>query len=305
MRILLLPLLALAAAQGREVAITIDDLPVAHSGPNACQPERLKEQTTRLLEPLRARRIPVTAFVVGRACPDLSPAERKQALELWRSAGVELGNHTYSHRDLNDMPIAEYEADILRNDRELKATLGVDRIRYFRWPFLHTGKDQATKQRLQKFLAGRGYREAPVTFDNSDWMFSSVYSRALGAGDAALAEKARAGYVPYMESVIEFFEKRSVEVVGREFPQILLLHANLLNARMLPELLAMLERRGYRFVSLDEALRDPVYGLPERYAGPGGFSWLHRWSKTKGMPNHGEPDEPEWLVQASRQPSKP
>jgi peptidoglycan/xylan/chitin deacetylase (PgdA/CDA1 family) len=305
MRILLLPLLALAAAQAREVVITIDDLPVAHSGPNACEPERLKEQTALLLEPLRARRIPATAFVVGRACPDLSPAERKQALELWRAAGVELGNHTYSHRDLNDMPIAEYEADILRNDRELKATLGVDRIRYFRWPFLHTGKDEATKQRLQKFLAGRGYREAPVTFDNSDWMFSNVYSRALRDGDAALAEKARAGYVPYMESVIEFFEKRSVEVVGREFPQVLLLHANVLNAHTLPELLAMLERRGYRFVSLDEALRDPAYRLPEQYAGPGGFSWLHRWSKTKGMPNRGEPDEPEWLVQAFKQQSKP
>src|ERR1022692_4846029 len=31
---------------------------------------------------------------------------------------------------------------------------------------------------------------------------------------------------------------------------------------------------------------------------PGGFSWIHRWSRTKGMPNKGEPDEPEWVRKA-------
>jgi hypothetical protein len=100
-----------------------------------------------------------------------------------------------------------------------------------------------------------------------------------------------------MESVIEFFEKRSVDVVGHEFPQILLLHANHLNAEMMPQLLAMLKARGYEFVSLEHALRDAAYRLPNNYAGRGGFSWIHRWSMTKGMPNKGEPEPAEWLMQ--------
>ena len=98
--------------------------------------------------------------------------------------------------------------------------------------------------------------------------------------------------------MIAFFERRSVEVVGREFPQIMLLHASEMNSRLMPGVLAMFRRRGYDFITLDDALRDAAYRLPDSYAGPGGFSWIHRWSITKGMPNRGEPDEPQWAREA-------
>ena len=64
----------------------------------------------------------------------------------------------------------------------------------------------------------------------------------------------------------------------------------------MPDLLAMMRRRGYRFLALDDALKDAAYRLPDEYFGPGGFSWIHRWSKTKGMPPKGEPDEPGWIA---------
>jgi hypothetical protein len=87
-----------------------------------------------------------------------------------------------------------------------------------------------------------------------------------------------------------------VEVVGREIPQVLLIHASQMNADLMPDLLAMFRRRGYRFVSLDEALADPAYRLPDRYVGKGGFSWIHRWASTQGMPMKGEPDPPKWVL---------
>jgi len=74
-----------------------------------------------------------------------------------------------------------------------------------------------------------------------------------------------------------------------------LLHASELNSRMMPSILRMFRNRGYRFVTLAAALRDPAYQLPEDYVGRGGFSWIHRWSRTKGIPNKGEPNEPEWV----------
>ena len=72
-----------------------------------------------------------------------------------------------------------------------------------------------------------------------------------------------------MESVVAFFEQRAVEVVGREIPQILLIHASQLNADLMPDLLAMFKRRGYSFVTLRQALADPAYSLPESYVGEG------------------------------------
>jgi len=283
---------ALAQQPIREVAITIDDLPIAQSGPRACESDRLLSLTERLLTPIRGRHIPVTAFLIGGNCPKLTVEERRAVLALWTGAGAELGNHTYSHRGLNASPIVEYEQDILRAEPVLKGAMGNRRIRYFRSPMLQTGPDATTKKRLESFLAAHGYQQAPVTFDNSDWMFSYVLQ------DPAMAERVRKEYVPYMESIISFFEKRSVEVVGREFPQVLLIHANELNAGLLPALLDMLEQRGYRFVSLEHALQDAAYRLPNEYAGKGGFSWIHRWSMTKGMAAKGEPDEPVWLREA-------
>ncbi len=58
----------------------------------------------------------------------------------------------------------------------------------------------------------------------------------------------------------------------------------------------MLKHRGYNFISLETAMRDAAYSLPDEYAGNGGFSWIHRWSRAMKMPNKGEPDEPAWLL---------
>jgi hypothetical protein len=101
-----------------------------------------------------------------------------------------------------------------------------------------------------------------------------------------------------MESVVAAFEAASIALAGREFPQVLLLHANELNADLMPELLAMFRRRGYEFVTLEAALADEVYRLPENYVGPNGFSWIHRWTRTEGLPITPEPDPPAWITEA-------
>jgi peptidoglycan/xylan/chitin deacetylase (PgdA/CDA1 family) len=280
----------------RQVAITIDDLPVAQSGTGACNEPELSRLTQKLLQPFENGGIPLTAFVIAGNCANLTAKEKAAVLRLWTDAGAELGNHTYSHRGLNNTPVEEYQSDILRADSELKRLLNVDGLRYFRSPMLQTGPTLEIKQTLERFLQIHGYQQAPVTFDNSDWIFAYVYSDAVMRGDKDLASRVAGAYIPYMESVIEFFEKRSVEVIGREFPQILLIHASRLNAAAAPNLLAMLKKRGYEFISLESALRDSAYSLPNSYAGTVGFSWIHRWSLTKGLPNKGEPDPPNWIM---------
>jgi peptidoglycan/xylan/chitin deacetylase (PgdA/CDA1 family) len=280
----------------RQVAITIDDLPVSQSGKSACDYSTLVPFTSKMLKHFADSGIPIVGFVIGGNCPSLSAEQRREVLRMWRAAGAELGNHSFSHTSLNTTPIEDYERDILRAEPILRDVVDGGPIRYFRSPMLHTGLTSEVKERLEGFLADRGYQQAPVTFDNSDYAFAFVYSMALERGEQDLARRVQTAYIPYMDSVVEFFEKRSVEVVGREFPQVLLLHANHFNSEMIPALLTMLGKRGYEFVSLEHALRDPAYRLPNNYAGRGGFSWIHRWSMTQGMPNKGEPEPPEWLM---------
>jgi hypothetical protein len=112
-----------------------------------------------------------------------------------------------------------------------------------------------------------------------------------------------ADYVPYMQAKFAFFERNTQELFGRDIRHILLLHANMLNADRFADLAAMLERRGYRFITLDRALEDPAYQSPDRFIGTGGITWLHRWALTKGMPKTffaGEPDVPRYVADNAR-----
>ena len=289
MRSILLAITLVSAAYGgREVAITIDDLP--RGGDGVTDAALTLQMTRKLLEPFRRERIPVTGFV--HEC--LRPEVLQDALKLWKAAGADLGNHTCSHSDLNSTPLEAYKADILKGERVTTKILG-RRPHYFRHPFLHAGKKVETKRSITSFLKDQGYTIAPVTLDNSDYMFAAVYAKAQQRNDTSLADRIRTTYLTYMDSIFDFFEKRSVEVAGHEIRQILLIHASQLNADTMPDLLAMMKRRGYTIVTLERALEDPAYQLPEEYVGPGGFSWIHRWSKTKGMPGKGEPEEPAWI----------
>ncbi len=284
--------LALTALAGREVAITIDDLP--RGGDREASFADTRRMTEKLLAPLRAGKVPVIGFV--NECKQ----HTRELLPLWIAAGAQLGNHTCSHMDLNTHSAAEYEDDIIKGEPVTEGLVH-RKARFFRHPFLHAGNDPAKKEDVTGFLAARGYRIAPVTLDNSDYMFALVYGQALARKDTSLAKHVKDSYVTYMDSIFDFFEKRSVEVAGHEVKQTLLIHASQLNADAMPDLLSMMKRRGYSFVTLEQALEDPAYALPEEYAGPGGFSWIHRWSKTKGMAPKGEPDEPEWITKLWKQ----
>jgi peptidoglycan-N-acetylglucosamine deacetylase len=283
----------------RQVAVTIDDLPYTEL---YCKEQETLANTKELLDPIRTAKVPVVGFVIGVRCGNLNPLQRRGLLKMWLDAGAELGNHTWSHPDLNHVPLEEYEKQILAMDKDFHHTFSPLKFRYFRAPYLHDGATPEIKKELQSFLTQHGYQEAPVTLDNNDWRFAIAYSQALKKNDTALAKSIEDAYVPYMESIVAFFEKRSVEVLGRECPQILLIHASRLNAKMMPALLQMFRERGYTFVSLEEAMSDESYRTPDTYIGPKGLSWIHRWGLTNGKPIQLEPDEPDWVKRAAGRP---
>src|SRR4030095_8019997 len=97
---------------------------------------------------------------------------------------------------------------------------------------------------------------------NGDWIFARAYASAARRGDAATQKRVADAYVPYMEAKFDYFERESRALFGREIPQVLLVHANGVNADRFGELAAMMRRRGYAFVTLEEALKDPAYRSP-------------------------------------------
>ena len=115
-----------------------------------------------------------------------------------------------------------------------------------------------------------------------EWVYAYVYQAARARADAELAARVADAYLDHIDDAFGYFETRSREVVGREMPQVLLLHANRLNADLLEPLLARVRARGYRFVELAEAMEDPVYAREDPYVGRGGPSWIERWGVAAG-----------------------
>ncbi|MFN7946905.1 MAG: polysaccharide deacetylase family protein [Blastocatellia bacterium] len=267
----------------REIVITFDDLIGA---PQTSDLKLIQTINRKLIQTITAHKIPAIGFVnEGKLFVNggKEVAARTAILKSWVDAGLELGNHTYSHADFFNTPPARFEADLIRGEAVTRRLLEArgKRLRYFRHPFLNTGPNLETRTAFEKFLVTRGYTVAPVTVDNQDYVFAAVYASALARNDRAMMERVAEAYVPYMEAMLELFEKHSVSLLGREMKQTLLLHDNALNADHFDKLVQMMKRRGYKFISLEDALRDRAYNLPDTYTGRSGMSWLQRWAITQ------------------------
>jgi peptidoglycan/xylan/chitin deacetylase (PgdA/CDA1 family) len=284
----------------RQVAVTIDDLPsgMADRLPAA----DITAMTTKLLTTLHDQKIPVVGFVnEGKLYKAGQVDERIKALQMWLDYGFELGNHTFSHMSLNQAGLAAWEDDIVQGESVLHILLAPKKmkLRYFRHPYLDTGRDLLTRRKAEEFLTQRGYRIAPVTLDGWDWMFAGVYEDAKKRNDTDLQQRLVKEYLAYHDAVCAYTEQLSVKVVGYEPKQILLLHASNLEADHIGELLDLLRKRGYRFITLEDALGDPAYSLPDTYVGEEGTGWIDHWAITQGKIPQGAPVFPQWVIDKS------
>ena len=293
------------------MAVTVDDLPFAGRGAPAGAWGPTNESILRCL---RERAIEAVGFVnEGKLYHSADAAgapsdERLDMLGGWLDAGMELGNHTFAHAGLHDVPLEEFERGIAQGDTfttQLLSERGASPPRYFRHPYLHTGRDAATRTQIDEFLDERGYTVAPVTIDNQEWRVAFAYDRALAAGDVEAAQRVEAFYVDYMNAVVAYWEDQSRKLLGREPPQILLIHANRLNAAACPALMDAIAARGYRFVTLERALEDSVWSeRADEFFGAAGISWIHRWALSEGHRGEwfaGEPELPDWVEALAEQ----
>jgi len=287
----------------REIAITIDDLLL--NGPEI-DLGRLKSMTDRLTQSIQSNHVPVVGFVNEKKLRVTGEEDPRIALlQMWLDRGIELGNHTYSHFSLQQTPLREFEDDVVRGE-EMTSRLLARRGRklvYFRYPYLQTGPTREVKEGFERFLAERAYTIAPITVDTNDWVFAEIYTTASLRGDRETMQRVADAYPPYVEKMCDFYEKLSRELFGREIRQIMLLHANPLNADHFGGVVRVLRKRGYRSVSLSAALDDPAYKSPDHYVGPGGVSWLERWAYTRGKKEKiaSEPDPPRFIMELYRE----
>ncbi len=235
--------------QEREIAITIDDLPLVASNMNTpANQQRATERFAKIIQALTDNKVPATGFVIAGAIGK----GQWEFLEQFRNAGFMLGNHSYSHYNLNQMRADKYIADVDRADKILTPLL--TEPKYFRYPYLAEGNKQ-TRPKVLAYLTEHRYTIAPVTIDSQDFRFNEQLYKVPYRQREIYVYKMKNRYLNYIWQQTLRAERQAN---GQPVKQILLIHANLLNSYLLEDIIQMYKQNGYKFISLTEALKNPA-----------------------------------------------
>jgi peptidoglycan/xylan/chitin deacetylase (PgdA/CDA1 family) len=291
--------LALAGPAAAEpVAVTFDDLPTMALSPNV---DYAEVTTKALLAGLKRHRIPATGFVNEVKLEARDKPQRIALLKAWLDAGLDLGNHTWSHPHFSTDVAAEI-AEVEKGEVETRKLLAARgrTPHWFRHPYLETGATADARRGFEIWLGARGYRVAPVSLENSDWMFAGPYDEAVMKGDAAEAARIKAAYLDFTAKVVPWYRGAALAVLGRRPALVFLLHATRLNADSVDGLAKILADNDLKPVSLEQAMDDGVYEMPDDPVADNGQPWVARWALAlkKDMPWSTLPRPPQDIADA-------
>ena len=266
-------------AWSQEIAITFDDLPIHGALPVGMT--RL-DIAHSILETLRREQLPPTyGFINGGRGGDDKTAPA--VLSAWRAAGQPLGNHTWSHQDINHETAAQFEADVSGNEPLLKRLMGHEDWHWFRYPYLHEGDTVEKRRDTRAWLSAQGYKFADVTMDFEDYLWNEPYARCVAKHDEASIQRLHDSYLAVAAQYYTLYRQVSRMVYGRDVKYVLLMHVGAFDARMLPELLKFYRTEGVRFISLPEAISDPAYQDDPDIGEPAGGTHLELMMEVKHM----------------------
>jgi peptidoglycan-N-acetylglucosamine deacetylase len=290
-----LGLVGMCAAQ--KVAITMDDLPLNGTLP----PGVTRAETAKnVLAILKKRHVPpVYGFVNAKKLE--GNEDGAEALKLW-AAAEPVGNHTYSHMDMEQNTVEAFERDIAEDEPVLELLkpgslkLGSpqedakDDWHWLRYPYLREGDTVEKRRAVRAFLKAHGYRVAQVTLDWEDYLWNTAYARCAAKGDAKSIEWLRSSYLNTASEFLDLGREQAKLIYGHEINYVLLMHLGAFSSTILPDALDLLKKKGFKLVTLQEAESDAAYdGDPDVGLKDAG-TLLDQWMQVKQIkyPEHAE-----------------
>ncbi len=262
-----------------QIAITFDDLP-AHGPlpPGMARPAVVKSIIATLK---RENMPPIYGFVNGFRVAQYP--YQIHILQAWRAAGNPVGNHTWSHPEFDKVTVAQYEANIARNEPLLRRVSPDSDWHWFRFPYLEEGDTIEKREQLRAWLAQHGYRIAEVSMDFQDYNWNDSYARCAAKHDDAAINSLHDSYLDAADESIRVYRQIAQTLYGRDVPYVLLMHVGAFDAHMLPELIALFRSRGFAFVTLEQAMADPIYSFDPKVTSPGGNTFNEMVAQSRNV----------------------
>ncbi len=268
-------LLQICGAQ--KVAITFDDLPLNGALPPDVTRVEIAGNT---LAVLKIRHVPpVYGFVNAKKLEGNNDAA--EAVKLWADAEP-VGNHTYGHMDLNVNPAEAFEREIEEDEPVLELVAAKDaNWHWFRYPYLREGDTVEKRRAVRAYLEAHHYRVAQVTLDWEDYMWNSAYARCVAKSDAKSIAWLRTSYLNTASAYLDLGREMAKLVYGHDINHVLLLHLGAFSSTILPDALDLLEKKGFKLVTLEEAESDPAYATDPDAGSKEGGTLLDQWMEAK------------------------
>jgi peptidoglycan/xylan/chitin deacetylase (PgdA/CDA1 family) len=231
---------------------------------NSCESENSRENFDKLLNTLKQNNMPATVdFLVGRVID-------RGLLEVWLQSGNLAGNMTYSRVKARKRTAQDFLDDVARNDEVLLELWKKfpPKQKYFRYPRLKLSKDEESREEIKTFLKQKGYLDAPATIDARDRKFSELYCAAQARGDQDCVNLMKAKFKSLLLDTTLRARAAAKSRAGYDVKHILMIGANQFTCDNLGELLAYYRSLGAHFISLDEALKDPIYSIVDEKGKP-------------------------------------
>lgn len=182
----------------------------------------------------------------------------KTVFDYWCAQGQYVGNHTHHHGSVDWMPSSQYIDDIEQSERIILPWVSKSPRRFFRYCFDMWGSSFEKQQDVGTYLAREGYEIAPISIWFYDANFAQAYIRSLATGDESAQHWLRERFV---ETAIEQLRVQAAAarvIFQREPAHIWLIHGTAIAADCLSRVLDEYARLGVEFVSLEEAMQDPM-----------------------------------------------
>jgi peptidoglycan/xylan/chitin deacetylase (PgdA/CDA1 family) len=213
---------------------------------------------SKILAALHDAHLPPTYGFMNGVRVEEQPADAA-VLQAWRSSGDPLGNHSWSHMNLNQHSLEEFEKDISQNEPMLGQQMKDEDWHWFRFPYLAEGDTPEKRAGIRTFLGQHGYKVAAVTMSFGDYLWNEPYARCKAKGDTAAMATLESSYLGAADANINYYGAMSHALFNRDIPYVLLMHVGAFDAEMLPKLLDLYRSRGFEYISLPDAERDIVY----------------------------------------------
>lgn len=282
-------LLSSPACLAQGVAITFDDLPLnGHLPPGVTRVQIVKD----VLAVLKQHNVPqVYGFVNSKKLE--GNTDGVDALKLWVASGERVGNHTYSHLDLQQNTPEAFERDVAQNEPVLELLSERDHWHWLRYPFLREGETVEKRRAVRSYLRDHGYKVAQVTIDYEDYAWNSPYARCLGNHDARSIEWLNSTYLNIASDYIDADRAMAKLVYGHDINHVLLLHLGAFSSAIVPQVFDMLQQKGMHLITLEEAESDPAYQAdPDAPTSKYGGSLLEQMMDVKKLPYPKVPPKP-------------